>query len=822
MFERFTPEARKVIVHARGEATSFGHNILGNEHLLLGLLSVEEGKAAKVLSKMGLTLPETRKQILETVGRGTGGKAQDDLPFTTQAKNSLEKAFREALALGHTHIDTEHLLLGLLRQNEGTAADILSAAGLDPAAIRDAVFEEFTSSAVSSGGRRASDPTPATAKETDKSSKLLDQYGRNLTLLARKGLLDPVIGRENETERVIQVLARRRKNNPVLIGDPGVGKTAVVEGLAQRMASGQVPEDIRDCQLYTLDLASMVAGTKYRGEFEDRIKKVIKEVQQRGDIILFIDELHNIVGAGAAEGALDAVSILKPALSRGELRVIGATTLEEYRKYVEKDKALTRRFQEVRVAPPDTTTAQLILQGLRDRYEHHHRVVISEEAIKAACEMSDRYISDRNLPDKAIDLIDEAASRANLRASKTPQAAEAETRLQEVKAAKEQAILDQDFELAARHRDEEKKLRAEMEEQKDPEQREKPVIGEQEIAEIVAMWTGIKAQRVTEGEAEALLNLEDNLHERVIGQHEPVQAVARALRRARAGFRDGRRPVGTFLFLGPTGVGKTELAKSLAELLFGDEQAMVRLDMSEYMEKHAVSRLIGSPPGYIGHGEGGQLTEAVRRRPYCVVLLDELEKAHPDVFNLLLQVAEDGRLTDSEGRTVDFSHCILIMTSNIGASQLAQSKPFGFFNQETSAEDDYRDLKNKVMSELRRAIRPELLNRIDEVVAFRRLTQEELRGIVDLMLKRIYNHFEEQGMELIVTDNLKDHLVDIGYDPSMGARPLRRAIQSKLEDDLADLLLTGLPPKARIKADLSKDSEIKLTVTKPRKKKVEA
>ena len=704
-------------------------------------------------------------------------------------------ALREALSLSHSYIGTEHILLGLVRENEGVAARILLDFDADSEKIRNEVIRMLSGPS----GRRsgASGPGGAVAGEgagvdAQKSSKLLDQFGRNLTKLAAEGKLDPVVGRQPEIERIMQILSRRTKNNPVLIGEPGVGKTAVVEGLAQRITNSEVPELLKNKQIYTLDLAALVAGSKYRGEFEERLKKVMKEITQRGDIILFIDELHNLVGAGAAEGAIDAASILKPALARGELQTIGATTLDEYRKYLERDSALERRFQQIRVEQPSVEQTVEILKGLRDRYEQHHKVTITDEALAAAGELADRYISDRFLPDKAIDLIDEAASRMRIKSMTAPPAnRELEQEIETTRREKEAAIEAQEFEKAANLRDKERKLtnrKRELEEAWESGEAggERPSIGEEEIADIVSMWTGIPVFKLTEAETAKLMRMEEELHKRVIGQHPAIEVVSKAIRRSRAGLKDPKRPTGSFVFLGPSGVGKTKLARTLAEFLFGDEDAMVRIDMSEYMEKHAVSRLVGSPPGYIGYDEGGQLTEAVRRKPYCVLLLDEIEKAHPDVFNILLQILEDGRLTDSQGRTVDFRHAIVIMTSNIGAQEIARNTPLGFAVSDDETGITYDDMKNRIMGELKKVFRPEFLNRIDDVIVFHKLQREEIKQIVELLLLRIRHSMAERELQLDLTEEAKDLLVEKGWDPAMGARPLRRAIQRYIEDPLAD------------------------------------
>ena len=793
MFERFTERARQVVVLAQEEARTLKHNYIGTEHILLGLLREEEGLAARVLEGLEITVEEVRSQVIRIVGAGeevTSGQ----IPFTPRAKKVLELALREALSLGHNYIGTEHILLGLVRENEGVAARILADFDADSEKIRNEIIRMLSGPSGRGRGQGGAAATGAQGGEK-KSSKLLDQFGRNLTKLAQDGKLDPVVGRQNEIERVMQILSRRTKNNPVLIGEPGVGKTAVVEGLAQRISGGQVPELLRGKQIYTLDLAALVAGSKYRGEFEERLKKVMKEITQRGDIILFIDELHNLVGAGAAEGAIDAASILKPALARGELQTVGATTLDEFRKYLERDSALERRFQKIQVDEPSIEETEQILRGLRDRYEAHHRVEITDEALNAAATLADRYIADRFLPDKAIDLIDEAASRMRIKTMTAPPSyRELEEEIDTVRREKEAAIENQEFEKAANLRDKERRLtnsKREAEEAwRNDDDGPRPAIGEDEIAEIVSMWTGIPVVKLTEAETQKLLRMEEELHKRVIGQEAAITAVSRAIRRARAGIKDPKRPAGSFIFLGPSGVGKTELARTLAEFLFGDESALIQIDMSEYMEKHSVSRLVGSPPGYIGYDEGGQLTEMVRRKPYSVVLLDEIEKAHPEVFNILLQILEDGRLTDAQGRSVDFRNAIVIMTSNIGAATISRNTPLGFsVSDETGL--SYDDMKSRIMGELRRVFRPELINRIDEVIVFHKLTKEEITEVVDLLMIRLQKQLGERGLGLQLTDDAKDLLVEQGYDPTMGARPLRRAIQRLIEDKLADEVLGG-------------------------------
>ena len=824
MFERFTERARQVVVLAQDEARALKHNYIGTEHILLGQLREEEGLAARVLDSLDITVEDVRANVARIVGQGeevTTGQ----IPFTPRAKKVLELALREALSLGHNYIGTEHILLGLVRENEGVAARILLDFDADAEKIRNEIIRMLSGPGrrSQSGGTAAGAGAGAGSPESKKSSKLLDQFGRNLTKLATEGKLDPVVGRQTEIERMMQILVRRMKNNPVLIGEPGVGKTAVVEGLAQRVSSGQVPDLLKNKQIYTLDLAALVAGSKYRGEFEERLKKVMKEIAQRGDIILFIDELHNLVGAGAAEGAIDAASILKPALARGELQTIGATTLDEYRKYLERDKALARRFQEVRVEEPTVEDSIQILRGLRDRYEAHHRIRITDEALVAAAELSSRYIQDRYLPDKAIDLIDEAASRMRIRTMSAPPAQrELEDEIERVRKEKEAAIEGQDFEAAANLRDQERKLSNDKREAEESWSEgegaaEQPSIGEEEIADIVSMWTGIPVFKLTEAETQKLIRMEEELHKRVIGQDVAIAAVSRAIRRARAGIKDPKRPSGSFIFLGPSGVGKTELARTLAQFLFGDDGAMIQVDMSEYMEKHSVSRLVGSPPGYIGYDEGGQLTEAVRRKPYSVVLLDEIEKAHPDVFNILLQVLEEGNLTDSQGRKVDFRNTIVIMTSNIGAATIAKNQNFGFSQADDESGQSYEDMKGKIMTELKRVFRPELLNRIDEVIVFHKLSREQILHIVDFMLNRLREQLEVHEVAIELTETAKELLVQEGYDPAMGARPLRRAIQRILEDPLADFVLAQqMQPGSTILVDRKEGTdEVTMDIVPP-------
>ncbi len=797
MFERFTERARQVVVLAQEEARDLKHNYIGTEHLLLGLLREGDGVAARVLGTLDVSLEDVRGEIMRIVGEGEN-ETQGQIPFTPRAKKVLELALREALSLGHNYIGTEHILLGLVRESEGVAARIMNDLDADADRIRQEVMR------VLSGPSRRSQKPGAPVGQAKKSSKVLDQFGRNLTKFAEEDKLDPVIGREMEIERVMQILSRRTKNNPVLIGEPGVGKTAVVEGLARRIAANEVPELLKNKQIYTLDLGALVAGSKYRGEFEERLKKVMKEISERGDIILFIDEIHNLVGAGAAEGAIDAASILKPALARGEIQTIGATTIDEYRKYLARDAALERRFQQITVKEPSVEETQEILSGLRDRYEAHHRIRITDEALEAAAYLADRYISDRFLPDKAIDLMDEAAARKRIKSmTAPPDYKELEDKVQAVRKEKEAAIEGQEFEKAANLRDRERRLineKKELEERwKGSDEGVRASIGEEEIAEVVAMWTGIPVVKLTEAETQKLLRMEDELHKRIVGQDEALTAVSKAIRRSRAGLKDPRRPGGSFVFLGPSGVGKTELARTLAQFLFGDEDALIQVDMSEYMEKHAVSRLVGSPPGYVGYDEGGQLTEAVRRRPYSVVLLDEIEKAHPDVFNILLQILEDGRLTDAQGRSVDFRNSIVIMTSNIGAGIISKGQTLGFGESLGDGGLEYGEMKSRVMGELKKVFRPEFLNRIDEVIVFHKLAKDQIYDIIDLMLARLRVQLSDRGINLEVTNEGKDLLLEVGYDPAMGARPLRRAIQRHVEDVLAEEVLTGrLPPGSTV------------------------
>jgi ATP-dependent Clp protease ATP-binding subunit ClpC len=785
VFERFTDRARRVVVLAQEEARLLNHNYIGTEHILLGLIHEGEGVAAKALESLGISLEKVRQQVEEIIGAGQSPPS-GHIPFTPRAKKVLELSLREALQLGHNYIGTEHILLGLIREGEGVAAQVLVKLGADLGRVRQQVIQLLSGY---SGAKEGA--TQGGGGEQPSGSLVLDQFGRNLTQLARENQLDPVIGRANEIERVMQVLSRRTKNNPVLIGEPGVGKTAIVEGLAQNIVKGEVPETITGKQLYTLDLGALVAGSRYRGDFEERLKKVLKEIKTRGDIILFIDELHTLVGAGAAEGAIDAASILKPMLARGELQTIGATTLDEYRKHLEKDAALERRFQPIKVPEPSVAHTIDILKGLRDRYEAHHRVHITDRGLVAAANLADRYISDRFLPDKAIDLIDEAGSRLRIkRMSAPPDYRELEERIADVRRQKEDSIEAQDFERAAGYRDDEKRLMEERKEResewREAEDQSLAEVDEEQIAEVLSSWTGIPVTALTEEETAKLLRMEDELHKRIVSQHDAITAVSRSIRRTRAGLKDPKRPAGSFIFLGPSGVGKTETAKTLADFLFGDENALIQLDMSEYMEKHTVSRLVGSPPGYVGYEEGGQLTEAVRRRPFSVVLLDEIEKAHPDVFNTLLQILEDGRLTDAQGRTVDFKNTVIIMTSNLGTQNLR--KPAMGFGQ-ASAELTYEKMKERVSEELKQNFRPEFINRIDEIIVFHELTTGEVKSIVDLMIQRIENQLHSQDVDIELTDEAKTLLAKTGYDPALGARPLRRAIQRHVEDPLSEKIL---------------------------------
>ena len=787
MFERFTDRARRVVVLAQEEARMLNHNYIGTEHILLGLIHEGEGVAAKGLESLGISLEAVRAQVEEIIGQGQQAPS-GHIPFTPRAKKVLELSLREALQLGHNYIGTEHILLGLIREGEGVAAQVLVKLGADLNRVRQQVIQLLSGyqgkEAVQTGG--PAEGTPST-------SLVLDQFGRNLTQAAREGKLDPVIGRENEIERVMQVLSRRTKNNPVLIGEPGVGKTAVVEGLAQAIFKNDVPETLKDKQLYSLDLGALVAGSRYRGDFEERLKKVLKEIKTRGDIILFIDEIHTLVGAGAAEGAIDAASILKPMLARGELQTIGATTLDEYRKHVEKDAALERRFQPIQVKEPSVAHTIEILKGLRDRYETHHRVSITDGALAAAANMADRYVSDRFLPDKAIDLIDEAGSRLRIKRMTAPaELREFDEKIAAARKAKESAIDGQDFEGAAALRDKEKTL---IEERTAAEKNWKATdldkvteVDEELIAQVLSASTGIPVFKLTEEETARLLRMEDELHRRVIGQDQAIKALSQAIRRTRAGLKDPKRPGGSFIFAGPSGVGKTELSRTLASFLFGDESALIQLDMSEYSERHTASRLFGAPPGYVGYDEGGQLTEKVRRRPFSVVLFDEIEKAHPDIFNSLLQVLEDGRLTDSQGRTVDFKNTVIIMTTNLGTRDISKGQGLGFANSDDDL-TNYERMKGKVSDELKSHFRPEFLNRIDDVIVFHQLTKEQIISIVDLMVANLDERLKVKDMGIELTQGAKDLLAARGYDPMLGARPLRRTIQREIEDPLSERIL---------------------------------
>ncbi|AFZ48403.1 ATPase AAA-2 domain protein [Cyanobacterium stanieri PCC 7202] len=788
MFERFTEKAIKVIMLAQEEARRLGHNFVGTEQILLGLIGEGTGVAAKVLKPMGVNLKDARIEVEKIIGRGSGFVAVE-IPFTPRAKRVLELSLEEARQLGHNYIGTEHLLLGLIREGEGVAARVLENLGVDLGKVRTQVIRmlgETESAPVGAGGGSRSNKTPT-----------LDEFGSNLTNLATEGKLDPVVGRQKEIERVIQILGRRTKNNPVLIGEPGVGKTAIAEGLAQRIGNKDVPDLLEDKRVVTLDIGLLVAGTKYRGEFEERLKKIMEEIRQAGNVILVIDEVHTLIGAGAAEGAIDAANILKPALARGELQCIGATTLDEYRKHIERDAALARRFQPVMVGEPSVDETIEILFGLRERYEQHHKLKISDEALDAAAKLSDRYISDRYLPDKAIDLIDEAGSRVRLLNSQLPaEAKELDKELRQVLKEKDEAVRSQDFDKAGELRDREMEIKTEIrgladQKKQNPDVSDNPVVNEEEIAQIVASWTGVPVQKLTESESEKLLHMEDTLHQRIIGQEDAVKAISRAIRRARVGLKNPNRPIASFIFSGPTGVGKTELTKALATYFFGSEDSMIRLDMSEYMERHTVSKLIGSPPGYVGYSEGGQLTEAVRRRPYTVVLFDEIEKAHPDVFNLLLQILEDGRLTDAKGRTVDFKNTLLIMTSNIGSKVIEKGGGgLGFELEDDQTESQYNRIRSLVNEELKNYFRPEFLNRLDEIIVFRQLNKEEVKEISELLLKEVFARLTEQEITLQVTDKFKERLVEEGYNPAYGARPLRRAIMRLLEDVLAEEILS--------------------------------
>ena len=796
MFERFTDRARRVVVLAQDEARSLNHNYIGTEHLLLGLITEGEGVAAKALESLDVKRDAVRATVIDIIGEGEK-PVEGHIPFTPRAKRVFELSLREALQLGHNYIGTEHLLLGLLKEGEGVASQVLTKIGTDPNTVRQTVIEMLSGYQRGGDGEgRESVGVGASASgSVQANSAILEQFGRNLTQAARENKLDPVIGRRTEMQRVMQVLSRRTKNNPVLVGEPGVGKTAVVEGLAQAIVHGEVPETIKDKQIYSLDMGSLIAGSRYRGDFEERLKKILKEIRSRGDIILFIDEIHTLVGAGAAEGSIDAAQMLKPMLARGELQTIGATTLDEYRKYIEKDAALERRFQPVRVEEPTVEETVGILKGLRDRYEAHHRVMITDAALEAAAELADRYVSDRFLPDKAIDLMDEAGARLRItRMTAPPELRDLDEKIAEIKRAKESAIDDQDYEKAAALRDEEKTLteqrRAKESEWRDGSRDAIAEVGENDIAEVLAMSTGIPVFKLTQTESTKLLQMEEELHKRVIGQDTAVKALAQSIRRTRSGLKDPKRPGGSFIFAGPTGVGKTELAKALAEFLFGDEDALIQLDMSEFSEKHTASRLFGAPPGYVGYDEGGELTEKVRRRPFSVVLFDEVEKAHPDIFNSLLQILEEGRLTDAQGRKVDFKNTVIIMTTNLGTRDINKGVLTGFQSSE-HVTHDYSRMKTKVNEELKQHFRPEFLNRVDDVVVFPPLNKEQIKQIVDLMIANLAKRMESQNMSLQITDEARELLADRGFDPVLGARPLRRAIQRDIEDALSERILFG-------------------------------
>ncbi|MGB2925220.1 MAG: ATP-dependent Clp protease ATP-binding subunit [Limnothrix sp.] len=809
MFERFTEKAIKVIMLAQEEARRLGHNFVGTEQILLGLIGEGTGVAAKVLRSMGVNLKDARIEVEKIIGRGSGFVAVE-IPFTPRAKRVLELSLEEARQLGHNYIGTEHLLLGLIREGEGVAARVLENLGVDLSKVRTQVIRMLgeTAEVAAGGGGSRSNKTPT-----------LDEFGSNLTQLAKDGKLDPVVGRQKEIERVIQILGRRTKNNPVLIGEPGVGKTAIAEGLAQRIATDDIPDILEEKRVMTLDIGLLVAGTKYRGEFEERLKKIMDEIRQAGNVILVIDEVHTLIGAGAAEGAIDAANILKPALARGELQCIGATTLDEYRKHIERDAALERRFQPVMVGEPSVEETIEILFGLRERYEQHHKLKILDEALNAAAKLADRYISDRFLPDKAIDLIDEAGSRVRLINSQLPaEAKELDKELRVVLKEKDEAVRSQEFDKAGGLRDREMAIKTEIRaiaaNQKEKKTDIDAVVDAEEIAHIVASWTGVPLNKLTESESTKLLNMEETLHQRLIGQEDAVKAVSRAIRRARVGLKNPNRPIASFIFSGPTGVGKTELTKSLAAYFFGSEDAMVRLDMSEFMERHTVSKLIGSPPGYVGYNEGGQLTEAVRRRPYTVILFDEIEKAHPDIFNMLLQILEDGRLTDAKGRTVDFKNTLIILTSNIGSKVIEKGGGgLGFEFGEDAAESQYNRIRSLVNEELKQYFRPEFLNRLDEIIVFRQLNKEEVKEISEILLKEVFKRLTEQEIELQVTDKFKERLVEEGYNPAYGARPLRRAIMRLLEDVLAEEILSGRVG-AGDTAQIDIDEEGKVAVTK--------
>ena len=814
MFGRFTERAQKVLALSQEEAIRLGHHNIGTEHILLGLVREGDGIAAKALKELGLEIKKIQTEVEKLIGKGN--QPMKSIHYTPRAKKVVELSQDEARKLGHSYVGTEHILLGLIREGEGVAARVLHNLDVSLNKARQQVLQLLGSNDTQSGQQ-------ARGQTSNVNTPTLDSLARDLTASAKEGNVDPVIGRDAEIERIIQILSRRTKNNPVLIGEPGVGKTAVVEGLAHKIVSNEVPETLRDKRVMTLDMGTVVAGTKYRGEFEDRLKKVMDEIRNAGNVILFIDELHTLIGAGGAEGAIDASNILKPSLSRGELQCVGATTLDEYRKYIEKDAALERRFQPIQVDEPTIEETAQILLGLRDRYEAHHRVTITNDAIEAAAELSNRYITDRFLPDKAIDLIDEAGSRVRLKSyTIPPNLKELEGKLEEIRKEKDSAVLSQEFEKAAAFRDQEQKIREEVDktknEWKEQQGKENLEVTEEDIATVVSSWTGVPVVKITKDESERLLNMEEILHNRIIGQGEAVNAVSKAIRRARAGLKDPKRPIGSFIFLGPTGVGKTELARALAEVMFADEDAMIRIDMSEYMEKHSTSRLVGSPPGYVGYEEGGQLTEKVRRKPYSVVLLDEVEKAHPEVFNVLLQVLEDGRLTDSKGRLVDFRNTVLIMTSNVGASELRRNRYVGFNLGDDNQE--HNDMKDKVMEEMKKTFRPEFLNRIDETIVFHTLEKKHMKDIVELMIEQVQKRMQEQELNFTITDRAVEKIAEDGFDPEYGARPLRRSIQRNIEDLLSEELLKGTIQKGTdVKVGLNSKGDF---IVLPKEKKVKS
>ena len=797
MFERFTEKAIKVIMLAQEEARRLGHNFVGTEQVLLGLIGEGTGVAAKALKSMGVNLKDARAEVEKIIGRGSGFVAVE-IPFTPRAKRVLELSWDEARQLGHNYIGTEHLLLGLIREGEGVAARVLENLNVDLNKVRTNVIKMLGETKTTTAGSSSTSTSSSSSSSSTSKAKTpsLDEFGRDLTLAAQELRLDPVVGREKEIERVIQILARRTKNNPVLIGEPGVGKTAVAEGLATRIVNSEVPDILDGKKVIQLDMGLLVAGTKYRGEFEERLKKIMDEIRQAGNIILVIDEMHTLIGAGAAEGAIDAANILKPALSRGEIQVIGATTLDEYRKYVEKDSALERRFQTVMIEEPSEAESIEIIKGLKPKYEEHHNLIISDAAIEAAVKLSNKYITDRFLPDKAIDVIDEASSKVRLKVSTlSPEGKELEKELKELIKEKENAIRNQEFEKASQLRDEEadmkERIREMAQQYKEEHEANKPTVTEEDVASVIATMTGVPVTKLTEGESERLLNLEKTLHARVIGQNDAVVAISKAIRRARVGLKSPNRPIGSFIFCGPTGVGKTELAKALAEAIFGSEDNMIRVDMSEFMEKHSTAKLIGSPPGYVGYDDGGHLTELVRKKPYSVILFDEIEKAHPDVFNIMLQILDDGRLTDAKGRYINFKNTVIIMTSNVGASMITTTSKLGFSTSSDESKDKYEKLKETVTEEMKKAFRPEFLNRIDETIVFAHLSKEEIRQIVDLMLKDLFKRLAERELSVEVTDEVKDYLAKDGYSEAYGARPLRRLIQRKIEDMLAEEILSG-------------------------------